>query len=126
MHDGIGERFAKAIAAKDKDQLIALLDPEVDFRAMTPNRFWEATSARTLVDDVILGAWFEPTDHIDSLDDVEVGSVADRDRVAYQLRITNPDGTFLVEQQAYLGVEEGRIGWLRIMCSGFRPVDAGG
>ncbi len=30
--------------------------------------------------------------------------MADRDRVAYRLRITTSEGTFLVEQQAYFGV----------------------
>ena len=31
------------------------------------------------------------------------------------------DGTFLVEQQAYVGTTADRIDWLRILCSGFRP-----
>jgi hypothetical protein len=74
------------------------------------------------VDDIILGAWFEADDHIDALEHVELGSVADRDRVAYLLRISTPDGTFVVEQQAYFGVENGRIKWLRILCSGYRPI----
>ena len=33
------------------------------------------------------------------------------------------EGTFLVEQQAYFGVERDRIDWLRIMCSGYRRVE---
>jgi hypothetical protein len=37
-------------------------------------------------------------------------------------RVTTPDGTFLVEQQAYYGVDNGRISWLRILCSGFRAI----
>ena len=89
---------------------------------MTPSRFWEASSARALVDDILLGAWFEATDHIDSLEDVQLGSVADRSRVSYLLRVSNPDGVYLVEQQAYFGVENGRISWLRILCSGYRAI----
>jgi hypothetical protein len=27
-----------------------------------------------------------------------------------------------VEQQAYLSERDGRIGWLRVLCSGYRPV----
>lgn len=27
-----------------------------------------------------------------------------------------------VEQQAYLSGRDGRIGWTRVVCSGFRPV----
>ncbi len=122
MHSGTGERLAQALATKDRPGLLDLLDPEIDFRGLTPNRFWEASSAEALVDDIILGAWFEPDDRIDALEDVQLGSVADRDRVAYRLRVVTPDGVFLVEPQAYFGVENDRITWLRIMCSGFRAV----
>jgi hypothetical protein len=45
MHDRIGERFAHALATKDAQGLLAVLDPEVDFRGLTPGRFWEASSA---------------------------------------------------------------------------------
>lgn len=75
------------------------------------------------MDDVLLGAWFEADAHIESLEDVQLGSVADRDRVSYLLRVSNPDGLFLVEQQTYFGVENDRINWLRILCSGYRAID---
>lgn len=123
MDNRIGERFAQAVAEKDREALLDFLDPEIDFRGLTPSRSWEADSAKALVDEVIFGAWFEPTDHIASLEGVETGSVADRNRVSYRLRVRNPDGVFLVEQQAYFAIENDRITWLRIMCSGFRPVD---
>jgi hypothetical protein len=103
MPNGIGERFAQALAKKDMAGLLDVLDSEVDFRGLTPGRFWEASSAKALVDDVLLGAWFEADDHIESLEDVQLGSVADRDRVSYLLRVSNPDGLFLVEQQTYFG-----------------------
>jgi hypothetical protein len=120
MPNEIGELFAEALAKKDVPGLLDVLDPEIDFRGLTPSRFWEARSATELVDEVLLGAWFEGDDHIEALEDVKLGSVADRDRVAYLLRVSNPDGVFLVEQQAYFGVENGRINWLRILCSGYR------
>ncbi len=123
MNSGIGDRFANAVAKRDGPALLDLLDPEVDFRALTPGRFWEASSARALVEEVIFGAWFEADDHIDALEDVQIGAVADRDRVGYRLRITNADGVFLVEQQAYFDVENDRISWLRILCSGYVPID---
>jgi hypothetical protein len=118
-----GERFARAIAAKDAPTLRGLLAPGIDFKAMTPSRIWEASSPAELVDEVILGKWFEPTDRIESIEDIETGEVADRQSVRYRFRVTNGDGAFLVEQQAYLGVEDAGITWLRIMCSGYRPIE---
>lgn len=123
MNTGIGERFARAVAAKDAPALLGLLAPEVDFRAMTPSRFWESNSAVEVVDDVVLGKWFEPTDVIESIEGIEHDVVIDRERVGYRFRVTNADGAFVVEQQAYLGVQDDRIAWLRIMCSGYRPVE---
>jgi hypothetical protein len=121
----VGARFARAVAAKDAATLLDVLSPDVDFRAMTPGRFWEASTSRTVVDDIVLGAWFEPTDHIDVLEWVEPGeSVGPRHRVGYRVRATNPGGTFVVEQQAYFELDNERISWLRVMCAGFVPVDA--
>jgi hypothetical protein len=37
--------------------------------------------------------------------------------------VRNDEGLHLVEQQAYLSERDGRIGWLRVMCAGYRPVD---
>jgi hypothetical protein len=120
----LGQRFATSLAAKDRDALVALLADDIDFHAMTPRRTWQATSPAEIVDDVILGHWFEPTDHIESLVSVETDDVVDRIRVGYRLMVRNDDGRHVVEQQAYLSESDGRIGWLRIMCSGYQPLDA--
>jgi hypothetical protein len=124
MPDELGQRFARALAEKDRAGLLDLLDPHVDFRGLTPNQVWEADSAVQLVDDIILGAWFEDDDHIDALEDVQLGSVIDRHRVSYRLGAVTPDGPFVVEQQAYFDTSGDRITWLRILCSGFQAVDA--
>ena len=60
MPTNLGERFANAIAAKDAVALRALLSPAVNFRAVTPGKFWEGDNANAVVDDVILGKWFSP------------------------------------------------------------------
>lgn len=117
----LGVEFAEALAAKDFDRAGRLFDPEIDFRGLTPNRTWEASSAAEIVTE-ILPLWFEPSDQIEELVSIEDGAVADRRRVAYLLRGRNPDGPFLVEQQAYFAVGDGRITWLRVLCSGFRPL----
>jgi hypothetical protein len=118
----IGERFARGIAAKDGQTLLELVAPQVDFRALTPGRVWEASSAAEIVNDVILGHWFAPSDRIVAIEGIENDVVVDRERVGYRFRVTNDDGEFIVEQQAYLGVEDDTIAWLRVMCSGYRPV----
>jgi len=123
MAASLGERFARALAAKDFDRLVSLLHPEVDFRGMTPGRFWEASNAVQAVHEIVR-SWFEDSDQIDELLQVETSRVADRERVGYRLAVTNPDGSFIVEQQAYYETGDGSITWMRVLCSGYRPVDA--
>lgn len=99
-----------------------LLHPDVDFRGLTPSRSWEASGVDSVL-DILFGSWVEEKDRVESLDAVEEDSVADRERVGYRCSVTNPDGRFVFEQQAYLTARDGKIDWMRVVCSGFRPVD---
>ena len=121
MAPELAEAFAHAVAAKDTARLTALLHPEVDFRGMTPGRVWEADGPGDVL--AAIATWFEDGDVIEGIDALETDAFADRERAGYRLRVRNADGLHLVEQQAYLSMREGRIGWLRIMCAGYRPVD---
>jgi hypothetical protein len=116
----LGGEFARALFAKDFAGVRELLDPDVDFRALTPNRSWEAAGADELVEG-ILKVWFEDSDELLELKSVESGRMADRRRVSYRFQGCNPDGPFVVEQQVYYATEGGRINWMRAVCSGFRP-----
>jgi hypothetical protein len=119
----LGAEFARALAVKDYARISELLDPEVDFRGLTPSRAWEAGSSDAVVSGV-LRCWFEEDDVIERLDRLELDEVADRQRVGYRFVVHNPDGRFVVEQQAYLSERAGRIHWMRVLCSGFRPLPA--
>ena len=122
MHETatLGAEFARALAAKDSSRMLDLMHPEIDFRGMTPSKSWEEND-RDAVISVLLRHWFEEADEIEALERLESDTFADRQRVGYRFRISNPDGGFLVEQQAYLSARDGRIGWMRVLCSGFRP-----
>jgi hypothetical protein len=117
----LGAAFATALAAKDFDAVRAILHPEIDFRALTPRRNWEASDPETVI-GTALTHWFEDSDEIEELLKLETDAFADRERVGYRFRVRNPEGLFEVEQQVYIGEVDGRIGWMRVVCSGFRPV----
>jgi hypothetical protein len=117
----LGADFARALAIKDDTRIRALIHREIDFRGMTPNRTWEATDADGVL-STLLANWFEDSDEIEALEWVESDSFADRERVGYRFSVRNPDGRFLVEQQAYLSPRDGQIVWMRVLCSGYRPV----
>jgi len=83
--DGVGRTFAEALARKDYDGLAALLDPDVDFRALTPSRAGEATGPAGVVD--VLRTWFEDDDEFEDRLEVTTDAFADRERVAYRLYV---------------------------------------
>jgi hypothetical protein len=115
----LGRRFVQALATKDADALRAVLHPDVDFRGLTPNRFWEAHD-RDAVLDIVFGVWFGPHDELEELVLLDGDASADREQVRFRFRGRNLDGPMIVEQQAYLAERDSLIGWMRIVCSGQR------
>ena len=118
----LAHRFAAALAAKDAAALRSLFASEVDFRALTPGRAWEASTRDAVIDEVILGSWFEPGDVIRQVEAVQHGQVGPRTRIGYRLRVESAGQAYTVEQQAYCDLSDGKITWLRVLCSGFVPV----
>lgn len=114
----LAERLVHAVVARDRTALASVVEPSVDFRGLTPNRTWEATDVDGLAD--ILWEWFGPEDRVEEIVRLDVDQIADRHVVTYRLRGTNENGPFLVEQHGYFTATDGRIGWLRMICSGFR------
>jgi hypothetical protein len=128
MHDAahtLGKQFAEALAANDFSRAAKVLDTEVDFRALTPNFAWQASGPDDLVRSVLC-EWFEDSNEVEELISFKAERFADRQRMAYTLRGRNEDGPYVLEQQAYFTAEAGRIVWMRVLCSGKRPIDTGG
>ena len=111
----------KGLGSKDPGLLTSLLHPDVDFRALTPGRFWECDTADAVVNDVFLGTWFGPDAEIVEVTVTDTAAIGTRRRVGYRFRVVKPEGGFAVEQQAFLDHDGDRITWLRILCSGFQP-----
>lgn len=117
-----GERFAHAIAAQDPVALRAVLADRVDFAGLTPGRPWSATDPAEVVDEIILGRWFGPGRRVLELCSVTTDQVADCHHVGYRLLVRRDGVDHLVDQQAFYTASGGAIDWLRVLCSGYRPV----
>ena len=99
--------------------MAALLCPDVEFRALTPRRAWEAPTADETVR--VLRTWFDEATVVDDVLSLGMDSVADRHSVTYRFAGDRPSGPFVIEQHAYYADRDGQIGWMRLLCSGFRP-----
>ena len=51
--------------------------------------------------------------------------VGQRHGFVYRLQRANSDGGFVIEQHAYAEIDQGKITWMRVLCSGFQPLPAG-
>ena len=119
-----GERFARAVAAKDAAALAATLADGIDFQALTPGRHWQAAGPRQVAEEIVLGHWFGPGATITGLAGLTGGQVGGRQHVAYRLQVTRDGRDYLVEQQAYYDTDGDRISWMRVLCSGYQPAPA--
>jgi hypothetical protein len=117
-----GERFARALAAKDTHALRAVLADPIDFEALTPGRHWQASDPGTVINDIVLGRWFDASDHIEDLESISIRQLPGREHVSYLLRVRNAAGDHLIEQQAYYDTDGDQIIWMRLLCSGYRPL----
>jgi hypothetical protein len=117
-----GERFARALAARDTAVLRAVLADPIDFAALTPGRHWQASAPGEVIDEIVLGTWFKASDDIRGLESLSASRLPGREHVSYLLRVRNADGDHLVEQQAYYNTDGARITWMRVLCSGYRPL----
>ena len=117
----LGQALAEKMAIKDWAGIEALLDAHVDFRGMTPGQFWEASDPGGVTE--VFGQWFEDHDRIERLVSCEAEPISTHNHLTYRLEVHSErdEEDFVVEQQAYFEVNEGRISHLRMLCSGFLP-----
>lgn len=116
-----GRAFAEALGRKDAPTITTLLTEDVDFRGLTPGRFWEAGSSGDVL-EVLLGHWFPEQDRITEVLELAEGApVEDTAHVSYRFALSTPDGPHTAEQHVYYRTDGERISYLRVMCSGFRP-----
>src|SRR5260221_3742061 len=93
-----GEHFARALAAKDSATLRSLIADTVDFQALTPGRHWQAATSSEVVDQIVLGKWFETDDDIQRLESASTSQLSGGEHVDHPLPPRNADGGPLLDQ----------------------------
>jgi hypothetical protein len=117
----LGADLAHAIAGQDATALRSLISTPVNFRAVTPKRFWDAETA-VEVADVILGIWFGPDKVVTDISGLATDRVGDVEKVSYRLRVDLESGPSVIEQVIYYTGLHGQVVDLWLVCSGFRPL----
>jgi SAM-dependent methyltransferase len=144
----LGRRFVEALVRGDFDTMRALLHPDIEFRGLSPHKFLKA-SRRDPVGGVIRAfrLWFFEGadvafegDHPEELLSCSVDPYGSggRYKLSYRVReksremaeafrtdglgSIDDDADWIVEQEAYYDVRDGRIGWMIVLCGGYQPM----
>ena len=107
--------------------MVRLLDPHVEFRALTPGRDWSADDATSVVQGIILDTSFNGVDEDMTVVSLAGSSVGGRYALDYELYLTRRGDPYCLAQHAYFDVSGGKITWMRVLCSGYQlgaPGDA--
>ena len=119
-----GRALLAAFASRDWAALERTFAPDARLRAVIPNSerpFRDRVGAADAAAQI--KAWFQDADVFEILD-ANVVPLADRVHVSYRVRVHEPDGWSLVEQQLYLTPGPEGIRFCNLVCSGFRPTEA--
>jgi len=117
----LGRRLIDGIVAHDWSGIQDCFEPDARLRAVVPqeNPFRDRVGGQEAADQI--RRWFGDAD-VTELVSSSVEPVGDRVHVAYRIHEHEPDGWYLVEQQAYIAPGDRGIAYLNLVCSGFRPV----
>ncbi len=119
----LGAALITALAERDFARLADTLTPHARMRALIPSGPVEVSGAEAAA--AKFSAWFGDAEELEL---VRSGSetVADRLHVFYRLRVKKPgDVEKIVEQHLLCALEDDRITALDLVCTGFRPDEAG-
>jgi hypothetical protein len=114
----VGEKLVEAIRAQDWAAPESCFADDVQFRALIPPGFREASDRSSATAHLM--RWFGDADTIEILES-RVEPIEDRTAVTYRLRL-HEDRWYVVEQKAFFDVSERWITHMDLLCSGFRPL----
>jgi hypothetical protein len=117
----LGRRLIDGIVAHDWQAITDCFEPDARLRAVVPKEspFRDRVGAEEAAEQ--LRRWFGDAD-VTELMSSTIEPMEDRVRVAYRIHEHEPDGWYVVEQQAYLTAGAHGIAFMNLVCSGFRPV----
>ena len=114
----LGTRLVRAIAEQDEPALAECFALDAELRALTPQGLRERVGASEVAS--LISRWFGDSTELHLLDS-RSEEVADRVHVSYRFRGVEEGESYLVEQQLYCTVADGKVARADLLCSGFRP-----
>jgi ketosteroid isomerase-like protein len=116
--NALGTRLVHAIAEQNESALRECFAPDAELRALTPHGLRERNGAVDAAS--LISRWFGDSTELHLLDS-RSEEVVDRVHVSYRFEGVEEGEPYLVEQQLYCTVADGKVTRADLLCSGFRP-----
>ncbi len=115
-----GDDWIQALAEKQLDRLEQFCHPEVVSRLLTPRHYFELDNAVDLV--AKYHDWFDECTDLQVVE-TRVDRVGGRLGIFYRFRLRKREDWYVIEQQVYCTLRDGRVERLHLLCSGFQLVE---
>ena len=113
-------RFLDALSRRDFAALAATFTEDGRLRGLVPSALREAEGRDAVAER--FGIWNDAEDW--ELLESGVAEFADLVQLRWRVASTDPElGRTIYEQTAYAEIDEGRIAWMNLVCSGERRAD---
>jgi hypothetical protein len=118
MSETVGARLVQAIAAQDQAAIAECLCCHARFRALTPSGVKERAGADETA--ALIAAWFGDSTVID-LVDTRTDDVGGRLQLTYRFEGVEEGQPYVVQQELFCTLDDGKIAVADLLCSGFLP-----
>lgn len=114
----LADRLVAGIAALDQPAIASCFSDDAELRALIPSGLRERKGATDVA--ALIHSWFKDSTEL-ALVTNEGSVVGDRLHIAYRFTGIEEGAPYVVEQQLFCTVTDGRITTANLVCSGFRP-----
>ena len=118
MSERVGARLVQAIAAQDEAAIAECFCRDARFRALTPSGVKERAGANEAA--ALIAAWFGDSTVID-LVDTRTDEVGGRLQLTYRFEGVEDGQPYVVQQELFCTLDDGKIAAADLICSGFLP-----
>jgi len=118
MSNPIGTELVKAIASRDASAIAACFTSDVQLRALVPPGLRERTGATET--GSYIQSWFADSTQLELIDS-KIGGVGEKVHISYRFRGVEEGKPYVIEQQLYCSLQDGKIRKADLLCSGFLP-----
>ena len=115
--ENIGERYVQLLAERNYDKMRELFHKDVTARVLIPAGLFTIYTSENLINKI--RSWFADSD-VFRLEDSGISDLGGKLGVRYKFRGRENGEDYIVEQQIFSNVVDGKISSFDLMCSGFQ------